>query len=44
MLQDHNFELFYGLGVSEFTLGNDGTDMGREDMCIPIGELADIGE
>ena len=43
MLQDHDFEYFYGLGVSEFTLQDEGTDAGRQGMDTLIGELADIG-
>ena len=42
MLQDHDFEHFLGLGVSEFTLGDEGTDMGRQGMDTLIRELADV--
>ena len=44
MLQDNDFELFYGLGVSEFALGNEGTDMGRQGMDTLIRELVHIRE
>ena len=30
MLQEHDFEHFYGLGENEFTLGDEGTDRGRQ--------------
>ena len=29
MLQDHDFQHFLGLGVREFTLGDEGISMGR---------------
>ena len=43
-LQNHDFEYLFGLGVSEFTLGDKGTDMGRQGMDTLIRELADIRE
>ena len=42
MLQDHGFEHFLGLEVSEFTLGDKDTDMGRQGMNMLIGELAEM--
>ena len=42
MLQDHDFEHFLGMGVSEFTLGDEGTDMGRQSMNTLNREPADI--
>ena len=44
VLQDHDFEYLYGLGVSEFTLGDEGRDMGTQGMDTLIRELADIRE
>ena len=42
MLQEHDFEHFYGLGIIEFTFGDKGTGTGRKDIDTLIGELADI--
>ena len=44
MLQDHEFWHLLGFGVREFTLGDEGNDMGVLGMDTLIGELADIGE
>ena len=44
VLQDHDFEHFYGLGVGEFALGDKGTYMDTQGMDTLIGELADIRE
>ena len=44
MLQDHDFKHLLGLGMREFTKGDEGRYMGRQDMDTLTGELADVRE
>ena len=44
MLQDHDFEHFYGLGMGEFALGDEGIDMSRQGMNTLVRELVDVRE
>ena len=44
MLQDHEFKHLLGFWLEEFTLVDEGCNVGIQDMDTFIGELVDIQE